>query len=341
MSENEHQIFINHLILHILDTNVGAPVLSAKELEAGEEGFGFVEKIVEKLLADDNLKDASFVGEANPVRERCIGLMEGREDFVEVSRTMANMLYEIMSHYPSIPPADLVCCQTAIDGRPYLVLLKLNYKTGYIHFVQYDGDTQMNTIVKQKTVLPSESQRVDEGVLIDLEELRIRLVEKGYELDGEKGFYLSQKLLACRDQLSTAEKAKIISKAVETVGKKFGAEAFDTVARLRKTVVENIHDETATVDIEGVAKEIFSGQPAAQQEYIEEVRKAGVSETEVRLSEKIAERKFSNHKIKTDTGIEILFPATYFNNNEMIEFVNNPNGTISIVIKNVGKITNK
>jgi hypothetical protein len=341
MSENAHSIIINHLILHILDTNVGTPVLSAKELEAGEEGFGFVEKILEKLLNDDNLKDASFVEGANPVRDLCAGLAEGRVDFIDVTRTMANMLYEILTHYPSIPPADLVCCQASIDGKPYLILLKLNYKTGYIHFVQYDGDTQTNTIVKQKTVLPGENQRVDEGVLVDLESFRIRLVEKEYELDGNKGFYLSQKFLACSDQLSTAQKAKIISKAVETVGKKFGAEAFDTVARLRKTVAEKMNDENSTVDIVDVAQEIFSGQPAAQQEYIEEVRKAGLKENEVQLSEKIAERKFSNHKIKTDTGIEILFPATYFNNNEMIEFINNPNGTISILIKNIGKITNK
>ena len=48
-----------------------------------------------------------------------------------------------------------------------------------------------------------------------------------------------------------------------------------------------------------------------------------------------------NHKIKTDTGIEVSFPADYFKNKDFIEFINNPDGTISIQLRNIGKIINK
>lgn len=72
-----------------------------------------------------------------------------------------------------------------------------------------------------------------------------------------------------------------------------------------------------------------------------EIKQAGIEENEIQLSEKITERKFKSQKIKTDTGIEINFPSTYYNNKDMIEFINQPNGTVSIVIKNVGKISNK
>ena len=34
-----------------------------------------------------------------------------------------------------------------------------------------------------------------------------------------------------------------------------------------------------------------------------------------------------NHKIRTDTGIEISFPAEMGSNSEYIEFVNEPNGS--------------
>ena len=43
----------------------------------------------------------------------------------------------------------------------------------------------------------------------------------------------------------------------------------------------------------------------------------------------------------TDTGIEIVFPTDYYQKTDLIEFQNNADGTISIVIKNVGKITNR
>jgi hypothetical protein len=46
-------------------------------------------------------------------------------------------------------------------------------------------------------------------------------------------------------------------------------------------------------------------------------------------------------KIKTDTGIEIIVPAECLENNDYIEFVSNPDGKISISIKNIGKILNR
>jgi hypothetical protein len=144
--------------------------------------------------------------------------------------------------------------------------------------------------------------------------------------------------LACSDQLSTAQKAKIISKVAQTLSKKYNNEDFDSVARLRKTVADNM-EETKSVAIQTVAREIFRDNPAAQREYVEEIQQAGIQEDEIQLSEKITDRKFRNHKI--NTGIEINFPSTYYNNKEMIEFINNPNGTVSILIKNVGKISNK
>ena len=48
-----------------------------------------------------------------------------------------------------------------------------------------------------------------------------------------------------------------------------------------------------------------------------------------------------NHKIRTDTGIEISFPAEMGSNSEYIEFVNEPNGLISIELKNIGSIENR
>ena len=48
-----------------------------------------------------------------------------------------------------------------------------------------------------------------------------------------------------------------------------------------------------------------------------------------------------NHKIRTDTGIEITFPSEYIENTDFIQFINNPDGTLSIELKNIGKIVNK
>lgn len=337
---NNHEVIIQNIILHILDTNVGTAVLSNKEFEPEHEGFDFAESLIHKMLADDNVKNAHFLEAVNQVRELCESLQQDRSNFTVASQAIANMIYEVMTHQASIPAADLLCCQALIDGTPFLGLFKLNYRTNFIHHVEYQGDSNVNLLIKQKTVLPGENQKPEEAILINMDDLSIRLVEKEYEIDGAKDYYLSKQFLVCSDQLSTAQKAKIINKVAEKLGKKYNNEKFDSVARLRKTVVETMETGN-TVAVESVAREIFQNDPAAQREYIEEIKQAGIQEREIQLSEQTLEKKFRNHKIKTDTGIEINFPSTYYNNKEMIEFVNHPNGTVSIIIKNVGKISNK
>ena len=48
-----------------------------------------------------------------------------------------------------------------------------------------------------------------------------------------------------------------------------------------------------------------------------------------------------NHKIRTDTGIEITFPAEMGSNSDYIAFRNEPNGLISIELRNIGSIENR
>ena len=69
---------------------------------------------------------------------------------------------------------------------------------------------------------------------------------------------------------------------------------------------------------------------------------------EERVPEKIAvtnvpkyERKYSKQKFKLDNGIEITIPSEIYENKEMVEFINNPDGSVSVLIKNIESILNK
>lgn len=46
-------------------------------------------------------------------------------------------------------------------------------------------------------------------------------------------------------------------------------------------------------------------------------------------------------KLTTDTGIEITVPAEYLQNNEFVEFLKNEDGTTTIEIRKIARITNK
>lgn len=334
------EINLRKAILHILDTNIDIPVISQKELELDGDICDFLDKHLEKLLDDANLKTAEFTGDTNEIRYICEKLNRDTAYFYQASIEIANRLFYILIKNIDIPPADLVCCLFDYCDQPYLGILKLNYKTGFTHFVLQGEEGNENTIIKHRTILPSESQKIDECAFISLEDMDIKLIEKAYEINGEKEFYLSKFFLQCSTQLSDNEKIKIIEKAAKKVNKQFFDEDFDKPAKLKKAVAESF-EETGTIQVDSIIQKVFENNIEIQNECISEIEKSGLMEKSIPVPEKLAKRKFKTHKIKTDTGIEINFPSSYYNDKDKIEFINNPDGSISIVIKNVGKIVNR
>ena len=98
--------------------------------------------------------------------------------------------------------------------------------------------------------------------------------------------------------------------------------------------------EEMPVTTEDLAANVFNESEEMQNAFISTSLEHELPK-EVEMPKQYAQRKLKNQKIKTDTGIELTFPTEYSENSHFIEFVNKPDGTISIEIKNVGKITNK
>lgn len=336
----ENDIHIKRAVLHILDTSLPTPVLSDRDTEINGEISEFLEKHISKIAEDTNLKKAQFIGDTNVVHDMCEAIRNDENCFIEAGRAVANMIFDIMLKNIDITPGDLICCLVYINNEQYLGILKLNYKLGFTHYVSQMEDGTTNSIMRYNTLLPSEGQRIDEAVLIGLETKDIRLLERAYEINGAKEFYLSQYIIRCTTDLSDNQKLKIIDKVTQKINKKYYDEDFDKVAKLKKAVAEGV-EENKAISVENVASEIFDTNLAVREEFIQEVQKAGLTEDTIQVPDKIAEKKFKTHKIKTDTGIEINFPSSYYDNRDMIEFSNNPDGSISIIIKNVSKITNK
>ena len=89
-----------------------------------------------------------------------------------------------------------------------------------------------------------------------------------------------------------------------------------------------------------IAEELFAEKPLAKAEFKEELKKQGVP-TAIEVEYVKPTRSDKVQKIKTDKGIEIIIPVDYMNTKEFVEFKNQPDGTISIQLKNITHITSK
>lgn len=333
-------IMITHGILHILDSMSPIPVLSTRELELEGMICDFIDKKIEKFLEDDNVKNAGFTEEASEVKAELQKFKEGETDFLYSSANIAGLLFEIMVHNSEIPSADLLLTTFDYEGKSWFGIFKLNYKIGTTHFVDVAEEGNYNTLITHRTLLPSDSQKIDEGAIINLSDLSIKLLEKEYNLNGSKCKYFSELFLKCGTELSNNEKVRILDRVTNKINKKYFDEDLEMTSKVKKTMAESL-EEQGVVDIAHVADTCFGSKPEIREEYIKEIFKAGIEEPYVEVPERIIEKKMRVQKIKTDTGVEINFPPDYYENTDKMEFINNPDGTISIIIKNIGRIENR
>jgi 37-kD nucleoid-associated bacterial protein. len=322
-----------------MDFSSGITVLSEQELDTRDSTvLTYLTKHIEKLTADQNSQTGSFLPQSHFSRQLA-EYINGSLDFVSFSLYIADTMYAAIAQSDLLNPADLIIADVAIEDVRYVVLLKCNNKIGFTHQVNRDGENIKNEIINHYAILPNVSQKIDEYALIELNSLTIRFSDKKRSVDGEDTYIIPDKVLECDSSLSAKRVIDLVKSITRTVSEKHGQSSVAAISKAKNYLVENAEVSDVLDPVE-LGKEVFSASHVMQEEFINEVKTAGIPET-VQIDRDFAMKKGKNHRIKTDTGIELAFPVDYFQNKDYLEFINNPDGTLSIQLKNIGKITNK
>ena len=78
-----------------------------------------------------------------------------------------------------------------------------------------------------------------------------------------------------------------------------------------------------------------------KEEFDAKMEKYHMQKTEVKPQSEKTTRKFEKQYLKTDTGIEINIPMEQYQDINQVEFITNPDGTISVLIKNINRISTR
>ena len=330
----KENIRIRKAIVHIMDSTIGMPVLSDTELEYGSEFADFMKEHIAKISSGDDAKECRFYKEESEVYH----ILEQYSDdsFVDISKDIAQLLYEIMNSNIDIPAADLVIVRFQYDDEEYLALLKMNYKSLYTHRTMTVSDGNSNEIIRHKSILPSESQRLSEAAIIRLDDLAVWVIEKKYEVNGEKTDYFSFLFLKCSSHLSHKSKLSIVSKAVESVQR----DGYDEGERFAKQmeakrIIQEEIEENGGFTVETIAEKIFEEKPELKVAFQDKMEKYDMVKEEVQPQSENTVKKYQSQHLYTDTGIEIKIPMEQYKNPRSIEFITNPDGTVSVLIKNI------
>lgn len=333
-------IIINNAILHILDFQSGVTVFSETELDVQNDSVtNFLTKHIEKISKDANAKSGNFYPDS-AFEAHLVAYLSGEVEFISFSHYAAERTYAAIAQSDIVDSADLLICDVHVDDERFVVILKCNNKIGFTHQVVTNTEGKIqNEIINHYAILPNTSQKIDEYAVINASSLQIKFSDKKSCINGETAFVLPEKILECTSDISPKTALDLVQTITRTISETHGQNSVEAVAKVKSYLLENAELSDCLDPIE-LGKEVFGSSALMQEEYVQEVKKAGIPTT-VRVDKTLAVQKGKNHKIQTDTGIEIVFPVDYFHNKDYIEFINNPDGTISIALKNIGKILNK
>ena len=326
------EIIIHQAILHVLDTTLDAPVLSGGGMELTAEKTAYLQNHIEKLLASDEIRQCRPLPDSAFRNE-----LEHNQDFIDLSCRIAGVLFDYMHAHTTIPGADLAVVDFTRDGAPWLGILTLNYNNGYTHYTETVEGAPVNSIIQQRACLPTQSGKVEEGALVNLTDYSMRLLEKKYDIDGHKEFYLSSVVF----QYTQAEPEKKKLQAIQEAAAQAVKDAYEDEphadAQVAMLIANQAADNDNQVSVEQVRQQLAEEYPLAAVPFDDYVEKSEVLEeaaapvtvTPARI------RRMESRSIRTANGIEVKIPTELLNSDSELEFLHDPDGSVSLLIKNV------
>lgn len=327
-------IVIRRAILHVLDNGNKGLILSNKTLDLAEEQFDFLHKILKKIHKNDSSSYAVFNEENSQVYRLLTEMTEtDDESFVETTQNIASLLFDAIIESIDIPPADLICTTFQDGGEIYFALLKLNYKSSYTQEINGEKENTVTSIVKNCSLLPASSTKPSEAAIIRLSDMSIRLVEKKYEINGEKRAYFSEMFLCCNVTKSPKKKLDILTRIVHNV-----CIAYDNQIEGQmeaKAVLRKQYMDDGTLDIEDIGNKLFGKNQQQKASFDEKIETYDMEYDKIKIENESTAKKLEKIVIVTGNGIEISVPVDVYNKKADIDIKQNSYGGSEICIKNI------
>ena len=347
---------VSQAILHVFDFETGSKYYSEAPLDLENRPTkSYVQRRLRKITASPESNHGEFAEDSGFAGELEHYLMGGA-DFQGFSVQIAEWFWEELRRSEELEQVDLLVADfvdtdvaavgvnstdaevdAAFDGpegKRFFAVVLLPRKQSFVHEI---GGT--NEILRMDTALPNPTAKIDTYVLVDCDSFAIDFHDKERSIGGQSIQILPDKFLQCSAAASTQEVFSEVSVIVQDVAEEYGLTPAVEVGRAKAAVAQQADRDEVVTPAE-IGRVVFEDRPDVQQVFEERVREAKLPD-EAPVRRGVANRLAKNHKIKTDTGIEITFPSDLADKPGYPDFATGADGTIPITIGNVAHIENK
>ena len=331
-----HGTELQAAVLHVLDGRKRTITYSEQTLDLEDEMIEkYVMRYIRKCRNDMRTKQGTFRGGSLFEKEMKRYFLR-EEDLPSFSAAVSAPLARYFEEEES-RSFEVLFADFRTDDVPFIAVVLLQEADTMTYVTDTSGGRIRNTISFGHTALPSFTKPVSSFAIVNMLNGEILFADEEKWLEGRE--VIREILLDADAGLSRRETLTAIREiACET------AEECDENPTLILSRVKSYISETAQdgipLDPAQLASEVFDTSPQMARVFLKKAEEKELpKETELpRASVSASMRK---QKITTDTGIEITFPVEYAAGSGFIEFIRKDDGTITIEIRNVGKVTNR
>ena len=331
-------IIIDKILIHMLDLEHSKVIYSDTFINLVEGTTEYYDKKIEKCLENTGIKEL-VVGSQHHLLQAARKMLESDETFKEESIKITQDLFNLCTKIEEMPNANLMFVELKVDGKKYILVIKLNYKTMPMSLIEEVDGKQSIRFVNQQ-ILPNKTTAVEEAIIINVEDSILSIIEKRFMIDGKPGYYLNEQYIKGEPKLTDKQKMSIVNKVVKKVDSQYNVIDGDPLPVVKKELVDLVMEHRPVKPLE-LAKKVMGDDYNASEEVETIMKDLGIEEDDEIVNVPISLDRMSRCKLVLDDDRIIELNVEDYLDGIDIEKEIDENGKTKIILKNIQDIVVK
>jgi hypothetical protein len=315
---NPGAVQLSAVIVHMLNPEGRGLVTSERALPLKDELRTYFATHVRNSLEDGSAKAAQFKAIDNQaVSGVCAALLDGSQELVAGSQTLARRLYEIVSHDRRISPGDLAVClyqaanYPAPDAR-HLALLKLDPSRVFRHETKTDAQGRRYVGLEIETeVMPTVRERLQKCAFIQPLDPRpdydMLLLDRQAGMERDVAKFFADDFLGVDPAFDARMRTNTLYRSLISARNQLYPEAISLQDLVMLDGAINAALASERIDLDTW----IDGLPvsAEAKERIDEVVSKNLPDRQFDLDEDAAQKLIGKRRFRGDSGLKVEVPA--------------------------------
>ncbi|HEL9598781.1 TPA: nucleoid-associated protein [Streptococcus suis] len=322
-------IFVKKAIIHQFSPDDTELVLADQLLTVSPKIEEYLRKKIERVFSDE-AKTGQFEPD-NPFLDYL------KDDLLTNSVKIAGLWKEEFSVSENLKTNDLIFIEFERNGVEHFAFLRIALRENLAH-VGSESDSPLK--ITQNN-LPGAGSTPDEALIINLQTRKYYLIEKRIKHNGAFLHYFSDNLLQVTPAISAKKSIKAVEQTAQKIADNFHQGDFQFQSKVKSAIFNHLEEDNE-LSPEKLADQLFDNNLTARLNFVDQLKEVipdKISFDEIDSSRQL--KKFENQKLSLSNGIELIVPNAVYEDAESVEFIQNDNGTYSILIKNIEDIKSK